>query len=700
MMENSRRLWKAAVVLILILLVTVVAWVWHRESTESALAEDFAQEVLHVTPSGKTRDRLWTDALTAVAHRRRMTERQLESRLRSFASGSWTCQPHQGRKGAIANIIERHWFSAASGAREVAAKQVSFANLYLLGNLAYLLDDVREARTALTAALEQPEGAPLLRAAVQIRLGAIELIAGQTGRARPLSDAALRTLESIHPSDDSTLAAELALASGIALADGQIEEVEQLDQRLVVLIERLQGPDSAELVNHLAGLGRIAIRRNRLDDAERHLQRAVEIVEKTRLDDLHAGVALSSLGELLRRRGHLQEAETQTLKGLRLIEKSAAGPDSMTAAYCLESLGSTLNALLRPAEAVQRLERCIEIWQRHGDTESPDLANVISELGAAYYELGRFAQAEAADRHAFDLLQPKGLLDTPAYCHISARLGLVLLDTNRPEQAEPYLRHAYSIAVKNVGAISSENAADYQNFLTQAYSRQGLTEEAEKQVRELIEFCGTPFPANSLYTAQAYLTNARILFDDSRMVEAETAFNRALAICEKLQPPDDSLLIRVLNGLGVCLRQQNRTTEAMRHLSRAVDLSRSQNGPASVDTAVVANLSSALIDAGLPDEAIKLLSDVLKIQQNDPNENQVGLAATLQNLGRAYSKVGNVAEAESSFIRSVRVLVAHRKKSGERLPEEQTVLGALRDFYQAQHLAPALIEQKLSAALE
>jgi tetratricopeptide (TPR) repeat protein len=699
-MENSRRLWKAAL-LIAPLLLAAVAWICYRESTESALAEDFAQEVLHVTSSPKTRDQLWTDALATVAHRRHITEQQLESRLRSFASGNWVGQLRRGRQGAVAGIIQRHWFGAASQAREAAGKQPTFASLHLLGNLAYLLEDVSEARTALTAALEQPDGAPVLRAAAQIRLGQIELITKQPDRARLLSEAALRTLESVQPSDDTTLVVGLALASSIAFAGGHMEEVEQLDQRLVALIERSQGPDSAELVNFLSGLGRIAISRNQLDDAERYLQRAAGIVEKTRVDDFQAGVALWSLGELQRRRGRLQEAETLILKGLRLIEKSPAGPDSMTAAFCLGSLGNTLNPLRRPAEAVQRFERCIEIWQRHGDTENPDFADVISELGAAYFDLNRLSQAEAAARRAFDLLERKGLIDTPASCRVSARLGRVLLDTNRPEQAEPYLRHAWSIAVKNPGALGPENAADYQNYLAQAYSRQGLTDEADKQIRELIEFCETHFTANNHHTAEAYLANARLLLDGSRLAEAEAAFTRALGICENLQPSDDALLSVALNGLGVCLRQQGRSPEALRHLSRALDLSRSLHGQASVNTAaVVANLSSALIDAGQPDQALKLLSGVLTIQQNDPAPDQVAIAATLLNLGRAYFKLGNIAEAESSLIRSVRGLVAHRKKSGERLPEEQTVLGELRGFYEAQRLAPKVIEQKLNAALE
>src|SRR5262249_2828095 len=114
-------------------------------------------------------------------------------------------------------------------------------------------------------------------AALYHNLAGIELVLGNPVRAEQWARQGLH-LRRVQPDHDelSVLLDEGNLAP-ILIANGKLEEAEQLLARLLVQFIAILGPNDYEVAVTLTNLGGLAAQQGRLEEAHRHLNRAIEI---------------------------------------------------------------------------------------------------------------------------------------------------------------------------------------------------------------------------------------------------------------------------------------------------------------------------------------------------------------------------------------------------------------------------------------
>jgi eukaryotic-like serine/threonine-protein kinase len=195
-------------------------------------------------------------------------------------------------------------------------------------------------------------------------------------RARELS-VALRGER--HP---SVAAALVGLATIAQLRQRNDEAYALYTEALAIRTDALgeRHPLVASLLNNL---GSLAHARGDLDDARAHFERVLRI--RAHIDPDHPDAALphNNLGELLRELGEY-EAAYEHHERAHSLSVAAHGETHPDVAYALHGLGETRLAQGRPTDAVQPLERALELRQQL-DSRRDELAVSAFALARALW---------------------------------------------------------------------------------------------------------------------------------------------------------------------------------------------------------------------------------------------------------------------------------------------------------------------------
>jgi tetratricopeptide (TPR) repeat protein len=128
-----------------------------------------------------------------------------------------------------------------------------------------------------------------------------------------------------------------------------------------------------------------------------------------------------------------------------------------------------------------------------------------------------------------------------------------------------------------------------------------------------------------------------------RFAEAQQTLERAIQITES-STARSHLLLRYWNSLGVLLGDQGDFVAARRCFERVVRAAREEGDQAGLAT-VINNLGRAFQESGSMDEAIRCYHESLAINQRLKDRDLQSMGLALKNLGEAYGKKGDYAEA-------------------------------------------------------
>jgi tetratricopeptide (TPR) repeat protein len=298
----------------------------------------------------------------------------------------------------------------------------------------------------------------------------------------------------------------------------------------------------------------------------------------------------------------------------------------------------------RYEEAARLCRASVEAFAAEGETDSPDVANVLMLLGTAEDELGEHAAAQAHHRRALELLEVfAGASGDLPRLLVQARVGLAgcVRRQGRYAEAEPLLRAALAEA---------EEAPEC--------GPPDLDEAREQYDRALAELTAAYGPHDprlaGLFHNLAGLAHSR-----GDAADAEAWGRRSLALHRSALPAAHPSVVADEAHLGAILEAAGKLDEAEPLLRRAVDYFTERYGPGHYEVAVnLHNLGAVRAGLGALAEAEQLYERALAGKRAALGDAHPEVGLTLTNLAALVAERGDHARALTLAVEAERVLAA------------------------------------------
>jgi tetratricopeptide (TPR) repeat protein len=426
-----------------------------------------------------------------------------------------------------------------------------------------------------------------------IGLAELNRAQGRYAEAEPLYKRALAIFEKAFGPEHSNVAIGLYTLAEFYRAQGRYAEAEPLYKRALAIFEKAFGPEHSNVATALYVLAELNRVQGRYDEAEPLYKRSWTIYEKELgLEHPFLGMSLFGLAELYRVRGSYAEAEPLYERALAIRER-ALGPEHPDVGTTIASLAYVYNAQGRYADAEPLYKRALAIRERELGPEHPDVVQSLNNLAVLYYSQVRYDEAEPLHKRALAIYEKAFGGEHPSVAGALINLAVIYQAQGRYAEAEPLLKRALAIDEKALGPEHPDVGAAI-GWLAQIYNAQGRYAEAEPlykrslAIRDLAnlgqEVLAAAFQGD-LQTAEERAKRFRDLAREtkgensaefgaalgtvgmldwmaSRMAEAEANMKRALAIYEKLDPPDKQQIAATLAMLAAIHSSQGHTEEA------------------------------------------------------------------------------------------------------------------------------------------
>ncbi|MCA9479380.1 MAG: tetratricopeptide repeat protein, partial [Nitrospira sp.] len=330
-------------------------------------------------------------------------------------------------------------------------------------------------------------------------------------------------------------------------------------------------------------------------------------------------------------------------KGLFFQQKllSALTPESSTneRADVLYRLGILYSRLERFDEAVQQLEEATRLWNESGELDR--LAEGVATLGVVQENRGAYAEALDKFHESFSLYEEIGEMGHTAFQY--RRMGRIhYLRLGRYEKAREHFLAALK-RYQQQGDRQGEAEVLYEVGLT--FEKVASFEEAASYYQQGLHIGQELEQPFLIATGHLYLANLAWFQGDY-----QTAFQRLTqADQQALLTNDAQLRIMVKNTRGLMYWTLNDPEKGLHHLHDAVQLSKDSN--------IRTELASSLNNLGLiyrqQGDHLTALEQFTHAKELDESLQSLwGLGYDHRNIGISQMALGNLKEAETSFIQA------------------------------------------------
>jgi tetratricopeptide (TPR) repeat protein len=261
--------------------------------------------------------------------------------------------------------------------------------------------------------------------------------------------------------DPTDLAAELHARGERALADGALQEADDLAGRAAALFASAD-PEHPDVANALLLRARIAHARSDFGRDLELAEQAAAIIEAARrawpdedvVARLHAHVAAEVASALIAL-GRYDDAERILAAELGEIEVPL-GADAAEIGELCNLLGIVHKYQARYDEAAACYARAVELARRHHGDDSALMASLEHNLGGLGHARGELARAEPHARRAVELREAALGPDHPAVASDLAAWAAILDEQGRTAEAEAALGRALAIFERAHGELHFE----------------------------------------------------------------------------------------------------------------------------------------------------------------------------------------------------------------------------------------------------
>src|SRR6266545_3505182 len=219
-------------------------------------------------------------------------------------------------------------------------------------------------------------------------------------------------------------------------------------------------------------------------------------------------------------------------------------------------------------EALQLVERSLEIRERLLGPDHPDVATAINSLAILHRQKGQYAKAEQLCRRSLAIREKTLGPDHPDVA--SSLNGLGTLYHNRGEcaKAEPFYQRALAIWEKALGP-EHPNVATSLNNLAECYIDNSDDVKAEPLYQRALAIWEKALGLEHPLVAESLNGLASLYYGRGDYERGETLFQRALTIWEKTLGPEHPDVSNTLSNLARLYAAKGDIARAITFQSRA-----------------------------------------------------------------------------------------------------------------------------------
>ncbi len=375
---------------------------------------------------------------------------------------------------------------------------------------------------------------------------------------------------------------------------------------------------------------------------------------------------------------------TVTLVLLLCVSGAGAQDDALGRAEALADQGSKLEQQARYDEAIALTSEALAIREKALGPDHPDVAKSLNNLAALYVEKGRFAEAEPLylarsrdHRKGTWRRRPRTSprSSTPRAISTACRGG-----TPRPRR---WRGRRWRSGKRRSDPRMRRSPGSLNNLASLAFA-QGHYAEAETLFQRSLAIWQTTLGPEHPEVANT-LSNLAVLYDaEGRYDQAERLYQRSLAIREKALGPEHPDLATTLNNLAEVYAAQARFSEAEPLLKRSLAIREKALGP---DHPAVGeslnNLAQLYFSQGRDAEAEPLYKRSLETYEQAVGPDHSDVAMSLSNLAALYVGEGRFELTAEPLLK--RSLAIREKALGPDHPDVATALNNLAEVYRSMH---------------
>lgn len=353
--------------------------------------------------------------------------------------------------------------------------------------------------------------------------------------------------------------------AGPRQTEGETITVREILDRGAERVATDLGDQPAVRARLLATIGTVATQLGLIERADGLLSGALAAAELAHgPDSIELAAALHRLARLRREQSRHAEALESVERALEIAR--SPGGDSRQIAELLLERARNLRDITEPEQAEASIAEAVAMLERLEGPSSPALIEPLAVLASARRQQRRFQEALEIHERLHQLDTSSRLTDRGSrrYNH-----GITLSHLGRWDEAEPILLEARALWVEAYGEVHHEVAKVELALATIDREREHW-EAAEARYESAIAIWSSTHGADSPNVAFGLNNLGNLLLRTERVVEAEPLFARALANFEQHLGPDHPNVSMTLANRGRALAYLGRSTEAIPLLERAV----------------------------------------------------------------------------------------------------------------------------------
>ncbi|VUC27891.1 unnamed protein product [Clonostachys rosea] len=330
-------------------------------------------------------------------------------------------------------------------------------------------------------------------------------------------------------------------------------------------------------------------------------------------------------------------------------------------------------------EAVDILERVLEIKLEILGAEDDDTALTMRLLSSAYFKQQFFAEAELLSERALQIIQSKYGKDHKKAFGIMHGLAGTLHMQGKAEECEKLMRELVETKTRVLG---ESEAADMIYELAEHLGTTGKIDEAEQYYRKALRIQKDEEKANHI-NVPIMEALARLLFGKVEEQEAISLSREAVDIRKKTDGIEHAATLHSMHILGKMMLEASETEgESLAIFEEVISLRQRVLGFEHEDTLqATVDLAHAYSKMGENEKAETTYKKVIWVQRRELGAKHPHTLDTMSRLASFLIKADRMPEAE----RMLEDVIAGRKEAlGESHPDTIESMESLRDVFSEQ----------------
>jgi len=310
-----------------------------------------------------------------------------------------------------------------------------------------------------------------------------------------------------------------------------------------------------------------------------------------------------------------------------------------------------------------------------------EYANTLNNLAYLYNEVGKNSESEKLFLESLDIYKTKTGERNVNYATLTNNLGLFYLNTGNYEKAEKLISYALEIRKELLGVEHPDYAASLNN-ISSLYSEQGNYSKAEPLLLEATRINKILYGESSNIYLVSLNNLAQLYSDHAKYSQAESLYLEVLEKRKKVlgeKHPDYAL---TLNNLAVLYTVEGKYSEAEPLYLNSLEIREEVLGKEHPDYAVsLSNIAQFYHEQNNYSKSEAFYLESLQIKKDILGKEHPSYALTLDNLAVLYNDEGKYLKAEKLYLEALEI---KKVTLGKEHPDYASTVDNLAGLYEEQ----------------